>query len=147
IEPATNVARVAEQRGIRTVNEFFTAALAEKLQARADVIIGNNVLAHVADLNGFIRGVAALLKDDGIAQFEAPYVKDLIDRTEFDTIYHEHLCYFSLTALSRLASRHGLHVVGVERIPIHGGSLRVQFALAGHPSSTFNSSVAGEDGW
>jgi SAM-dependent methyltransferase len=131
IEPATNIARVAEERGIRTLNEFFSDGLARKLRTdgtRADVIIGNNVLAHVADLNGFIRGVGALLKDDGIAQFEVPYVKDLIDRTEFDTIYHEHLCYFSLTALSRLANRHGLHVVGAERIPIHGGSLRVQFA-------------------
>ena len=131
IEPATNIARVAEERGIRTFNEFFSDGLARKLRAdgtRADVIIGNNVLAHVADLNGFIRGVGALLRDDGIAQFEVPYVKDLIDRTEFDTIYHEHLCYFSLTALSRLANRHGLHVVEAERIPIHGGSLRVQFA-------------------
>lgn len=132
IEPATNVARVAEERGIRTLNDFFGENLAGKLcddGHRADVLIGNNVLAHVADLNGFVHGVSRVLKDDGVAQFEVPYVKELIDHCEFDTIYHEHLCYYSLTALDRLAQRHGLRIVDVERIPIHGGSLRVQFAL------------------
>src|SRR5207244_2643671 len=120
------------ERGIRTLNEFFGEALACKLRdtgGRADVLIGNNVLAHVADLHGFVRGVALVLKEDGIAQFEVPYVKDLIDHCEFDTIYHEHLCYYSLTSLEKLFQRHGLRVIDVERIPIHGGSLRVQFAL------------------
>jgi SAM-dependent methyltransferase len=132
VEPATNIAHVAEEKGIRTLNEFFSSALARKLRERgerADVIIGNNVLAHVADLNGFVRGVALVLKDSGVAQFEVPYVKDLIDHCEFDTIYHEHLCYYSLTALDRLFQRHGLRVVDVERVPIHGGSLRVQWVL------------------
>ncbi len=130
IEPATNIAQVATERGVPTLAEFFGEPLARKLRnerRQADVIIGNNVLAHVADLNGLMRGVALLLKDEGVAQFEVPYLKDLIDRVEFDTIYHEHLCYFSLTALDRLSQRHGLRLLDVERLPIHGGSLRVQF--------------------
>jgi hypothetical protein len=129
IEPAMNVAHVArEQRGILTLCEFFGEGLALQLREqgkRADVIHAHNVLAHVADLNGFVMGIELLLKDDGIAVIEVPYVKDLIDRCEFDTIYHEHLCYFSLKALDRLFRRHGLMVVDVERIPIHGGSLRL----------------------
>ena len=129
IEPATNIARVAEkERGIPTVSEFFGPALAEKLNRqgkRADVIHANNVLAHVADLNGFVNGLQLLIKDEGVAVIEVPYVKDMIDRTEFDTIYHEHLCYFSLTALDRLFRRHGLVIPDVERLPIHGGSLRI----------------------
>ncbi|MFN2598989.1 MAG: class I SAM-dependent methyltransferase [Pyrinomonadaceae bacterium] len=89
------------------------------------------MLAHVPDLNGFVAGLALLLGDTGRAVIEAPYVKDLLDGCEFDTIYHEHLCYFSLTALERLFRRHGLAVARVERIPIHGGSLRVRVARAG----------------
>jgi SAM-dependent methyltransferase len=129
IEPATNIARVAEQeRGIRTVSEFFGETLARTLREdgeRPDVIHANNVLAHVADLNGFVAGISLLLKDDGVAVIEVPYVKDLIDHVEFDTIYHEHLCYFSLTALDRLFRRHGLIIHDAERIPIHGGTLRI----------------------
>jgi hypothetical protein len=83
------------------------------------------VLAHVADLNGVVAGIRLLLKDDGVAVIEAPYVGDLIDRVEFDTIYHEHLCYFSLVALERLFARHNLFVTGIERLSIHGGSLRL----------------------
>jgi SAM-dependent methyltransferase len=134
IEPATNIAQIArEQRGIRTISEFFGAALAQQLAEqgeRADIIHANNVLAHVADLNGFVAGVQHLLKPNGIALIEAPYVKDLIDQVEFDTIYHEHLCYFSLTALDRLFRRHALQIVDVERVPIHGGSLRVSVGQA-----------------
>jgi SAM-dependent methyltransferase len=129
IEPATNIARVAEEkRGIRTVSEFFGETLARTLREsgeRPDVIHGNNVLAHVADLNGFVAGISLLLKDDGVAVIEVPYVKDLIDHVEFDTIYHEHLCYFSLTALDRLFRRHGLIIHDAERIAIHGGTLRI----------------------
>lgn len=129
IEPAVNVAQVAEEkRGIRTLCEFFGNSLAQHLRdngEQADVIHANNVLAHVPDLNGFVSGIALLLKDDGIAVIEVPYVKELIDHIEFDTIYHEHLCYFSLTALDWLFSNHGLSIVDVERIPIHGGSLRI----------------------
>ena len=129
IEPALNIAQVArDQRGIPTVSEFFGEELARQLKMNgqtADVIHANNVLAHVADLNGFVRGLELLLRDGGVAIIEVPYVKDMIDGTEFDTIYHEHLCYFSLTSLSFLFEQHGLHIEDVERLAIHGGSLRV----------------------
>ena len=128
IDPALNVAKVAEERGVPTLTEFFDADLADQLRGQgkeADVIIANNVLAHVADLNGLVQGVHTLLKQDGMAVFEVPYVKDLIDRRVFDTIYHEHLCYYSLTALDALFKQHDLLIADVERIDIHGGSLRL----------------------
>ncbi len=131
IEPATNIARVAESKGVRTVSDFFGLELARKLRAdghAADVIHANNVLAHVADLNGVVAGFGELLKEGGVVVVEAPYVRDMIEGCEFDTIYHEHLCYFSLTALRRLFASHGLTVVDVERLNIHGGSLRI-FAM------------------
>lgn len=134
IEPAANIAKVAQERGIRTVVDFFGEALAHTLREgghAADVIHANNVMAHVPDLPGFARGLAVLLKKDGVAIIEVPYVKDLIDHREFDTIYHEHLSYFSLTALDRLFARCGLELQDVERIRIHGGSLRVTVGLAG----------------
>ncbi len=135
IEPAVNIARVAEQNGIRTISEFFGEELARQLAARgerADVIHANNVLAHVPDLNGVAAGFSLFLKDNGIVVSESPYVKDMIDQVEFDTIYHEHLCYYSLTALDRLFARHGLRIFDVERLPIHGGSLRI-FACHDRP--------------
>jgi SAM-dependent methyltransferase len=128
IEPATNIAKVAEAKGIPTRCDFFSQGLATVLTAegvKADIIHGNNVLAHVADLQGFVAGLTTLLADDGLAVLEFPYLKDMLDHVEFDTIYHEHLCYFSLTALSRLFHAQGLRVVDVERLPIHGGSLRL----------------------
>lgn len=134
IEPAVNVAAEAVRRGIPTRNEFFSAALAEQLVAegvRADLFLANNVLAHVADLNGFVRAISLLLKNSGRAVIETPYLTDLLHGCEFDTIYHEHLCYYSLTALQVLFRRHGLEVVEVERIPLHGGSLRLQVAAEG----------------
>lgn len=137
IEPAANVARVArEERGIPTLCQFFCERLARRLREegrRADIIHANNVLAHVADLNGFVAGLGLLLKPDGQAVIEAPYVVDLIDHTEFDTIYHEHLCYFSLTALDSLFRRHGLVIADVEHLPIHGGTLRIFARKAGGP--------------
>jgi SAM-dependent methyltransferase len=128
IDPAEGPAREAEKIGVRTLNTFFTAELATRLAAdgrQADVIHGNNVLAHVADTNGFVGGIATLLAGSGVAVIEVPYVKDLIDHREFDTIYHEHLCYFSVTALDHLFRRHGLYLNEVKRLPIHGGSLRL----------------------
>ncbi|HEY0347336.1 MAG TPA: class I SAM-dependent methyltransferase [Pyrinomonadaceae bacterium] len=128
IEPAVNIASVAREQGIETVCEFFGADLAARLKAegnRADVIHANNVLAHVPELNRFAAGLGILLKDDGVAIIEVPYVKEMIDHCEFDTIYHEHLCYFSLTALEKLFRRNGLKITDVELLPIHGGSLRV----------------------
>jgi SAM-dependent methyltransferase len=136
IEPARNIAAVAQSRGIPTVDEFFGARLAEQLRGAgraADVFLANNVLAHVADLNDFVQGIGTLLAPAGVAVIEAPYAKDMIDHCAFDTIYHEHLCYFSLTALTHLFRRHGLAVGHVERLPIHGGSLRV---FAGHAGAT-----------
>ncbi len=102
--------------------------MAERLRAegqRADVFHANNVLAHVADTNDFVRGIQIVLAPNGVAVIEAPYAKDMIDHCEFDTIYHEHLCYFSLTALDRLFRQNGLRIMAVERVPIHGGSLRL----------------------
>lgn len=130
IEPARNIAAVARERGVATVDEFFSLELARRLAAEgksADVFLGNNVLAHAADLNDFAAGVAAMLKPTGVAIFEVPYVRDMITHLEFDTIYHEHLCYYSAIALQRLFARHQLVLFDVERLPIHGGSIRVSF--------------------
>lgn len=128
IEPARNIARVAVERGIPTREEFFGREYAAQLVSeglRADVFHAHNVLAHVPDLNGFAAGIRTLLKPTGIAVVEAPYVKDMLDDCEFDTIYHEHLCYFSLTALDHCFRRHGLVIHDAERVQIHGGTLRL----------------------
>lgn len=152
VEPASNIARVAtEERGIPTLCRFFGDELAQELRAenrRADIIHANNVLAHVADLNGVVRGLGLLLKDDGLAVIEVPYVKDMIDHCEFDTIYHEHLCYFSLSALNHLFTRHELSILNVERLPIHGGSLRVFVGKAvGERSAAVTNLLAEEEKW
>ena len=129
IEPAINVAEVAEKtHGIRSIKEFFTLEVAEKIAdhgTQADVIHANNVLAHVPDALDFARGLSVLLKDDGVAVIEVPYLLHLIERIEFDTIYHEHFFYHSLHSLCSLFSRAGLILYDVVRIPIHGGSLRI----------------------
>jgi SAM-dependent methyltransferase len=128
IDPAPGQAAAAEKVGVPTLNTFFTPELAEKLRdegKQADVLHANNVLAHVADTNGFVEGIRIVLKDDGVAVFEVPYVKELIDHCEFDTIYHEHLCYFSVLALDYLFRQHSLFLNEVKQIPIHGGSLRL----------------------
>ena len=139
-EPAGNVAAEAQARGIPPLRAFFGRDVAAVLHAegrRADAVLGNNVLAHVGDLPGFAEGVALLLAPHGRAVFEFPYVADLVAGTEFDTIYHEHLCYFSLHAVRALFARAGLVLVDVERQAIHGGSLRVFFTHmeAGVPES------------
>ena len=118
----------AKAKGIPTLNTFFTRELAHRLHNEgklADLIIANNVLAHVGDLNGFVEGIRLLLKDKGLAVLEMPYVVDLIGNVEFDTIYHQHLCYFSALALDRLFRRHNLYINDIRRLPIHGGSLRL----------------------
>jgi SAM-dependent methyltransferase len=134
VEPAANIAEVATKRGVRTHCAFFDSEQARKLVAEGfscDVFHANNVLAHVADLNGFVAGIASVLKPGGVASIEVPYVRDLIEKTEFDTIYHEHLCYFSATSANALFERHGLALTDVERILIHGGSLRLFVSRAG----------------
>lgn len=150
IEPAANIAKVANEKGIKTIVEFFGQSLAERLKAegiQADIIHGNNVLAHVAELNGVVGGISLLLKENGVAVIEAPYVKDLIDHCEFDTIYHEHLCYFSLTALVNLFGQHGMSIVDVERIPIHGGSIRIFASKTGDISARTKALLEEEQIW
>ena len=141
IEPAANVAAVAEQKhGIPSVVDFFGGELAARLAdegRRADVILGLNVFAHVPDINGFLAGIRTLLKPTGVAVIEVPYVRDMVEKTEFDTIYHEHLFYFSVHAVAAAAERQQLVVQRVERVPIHGGSLRLFIGYGGrHGEST-----------
>ena len=150
IDPAENIAQKATESGIKTISAFFGAELAQKLAAdgiQADVMHGNNVLAHVADLNGVVEGIGTLLKSSGVAVIEVPYVKDLIDHVEFDTIYHEHLCYFSLTALDRLFRRHHLYINDVERISIHGGTLRIFVGKVENPTANLSQMLAEELDW
>ena len=150
IEPATNIAAVAEQRGIPTICDFFNDDLASRLLEdghRADVIHANNVLAHVPDLNGFVRGLRRVLKPDGLVVIEVPYVKDMIDRCEFDTVYHEHLCYFSLTALNALFARNGLTIQKVERLAIHGGTLRIYAGRDTEPHESVTRLLSDEKAW
>ncbi len=128
VEPAPRQAEAARQANVPTRSAFFTAGFAESVRAEglaADLLIANNVLAHVADQNDFAAGVRTILKDDGMAVFEFPYLRDLIEHVEFDTIYHEHQCYFSVTSADALFRRNGLYVNDVRRLPIHGGSLRL----------------------
>jgi SAM-dependent methyltransferase len=149
IDPARNIAEVATARGVPTLAEFFTRELADELATSgrtADVVHANNVIAHIPDLNGFVAGIARILKPGGVAVIETPYLRELVERLEFDTIYHEHLFYHSLTALSRVFERNGLTIVDIERIPVHGGSLRV-FAMrtgAGKASAAVRSLLAEE---
>ncbi len=134
IEPARNVAVVAEKNGVHTIVEFFGKELGKELAAkgtRADVIHANNVMAHVPDIRGVLTGAHSLLKDDGVFVMETPYVKPMLDHCEFDTIYHEHLFYWSITALGAVARSVGLEITDVEQLAIHGGSVRVFLQRAG----------------
>ncbi len=128
VEPAANVAEVAVERGIDTVVAFFGVELADQLLARgvrADLVVGNNVMAHVPDLNDFVGGIERILAPGGVVSIEAPHLLRLVEATQFDTIYHEHFSYFSLLAASAVFERHGLSVFDVEELPTHGGSLRI----------------------
>jgi 2-polyprenyl-3-methyl-5-hydroxy-6-metoxy-1,4-benzoquinol methylase len=131
IEPAVNVAREATRKGIRTVTRFFGLELAEELAAdgvQADLIVANNVLAHVPDVRSFVAGIPRLLKPNGRATFEFPHLARLMEERQFDTIYHEHFCYFSFLTARALLAEFGLKVVDVEELGTHGGSLRVHAA-------------------
>lgn len=131
VEPAVNIAAMARKDGIETLNEFFNEQTARELletQGPADVILGNNVLAHVDGLPDFLRGIELLLKPRGGVSIEVPYLRDLIEHNEYDTIYHEHLSYFSVQVLVKLFARFGLTVHDVERMPIHGGTVRIHAA-------------------
>src|SRR3989338_4201165 len=138
IEPASNIAKVAqEQKSIPTLVEFFGMDLAARLSQAgtlADVIHAHNVMAHVPDINGFARGLGLMLKPSGVAVIEVPYVIDMVERCEFDTIYHEHVFYFSVTALDKLFKKHDLLLKHVEKISLHGGSLRL-YVTKMHPET------------
>jgi SAM-dependent methyltransferase len=134
VDPASNIVRLAERAGIETVNEFFNLETAKRILAEkghATVITGTNVFAHVDDLRGFMAGVDLLLKTDGIFIFEAPYFVNLVKNLEYDTIYHEHLSYLSLTPLVPFFKRFKMEIFDVEERDIHGGSFRVYIARAG----------------
>jgi 2-polyprenyl-3-methyl-5-hydroxy-6-metoxy-1,4-benzoquinol methylase len=150
VEPATNIAKIANEAGVPTLNEFFSEAIAKKVRSEhgpAAAIIGNNVLAHVDGIHDFVRGLEALLAPDGTVFVEVPHLVHLVRRREFDTIYHEHLSYFSLGTLQELFRRFGMRVVDVKRVPVHGGSIRVYVrreAFAGEPSAEVAAVLAEE---
>lgn len=132
IEPAENVARVARKRGLDVWSEFFDEEVAGAVQAEhgsASAIVANNVFAHIDDLDTVIRGITKLLRPDGRFIFEVHYLPELLDRMQYDFFYHEHLCYYSLTALVPMLARHGLRVIDAQPIPIHAGSIRVEARL------------------
>ena len=128
IEPAANVAKVAETKGISTLVKFFGIQTAQALveqDKKADLLLGNNVLAHVPDINDFVAGMKILLKPQGLITMEFPHLLQLIEQNQFDTIYHEHFSYFSLTTVEKIFAHHGLTLFDVEELPTHGGSLRI----------------------
>lgn len=149
VEPAENIAKEAQRNGIRTINGFFNLKTAKQLSGfeptpsskdnnfkfEVDVIHANNVLAHVADLHGVVEGIKTLLKPDGVAVIETHCVLDLVEKTQFDCIYHEHLCYYSAHSLSELFEHHGMEMVDIEHLPIHGGSYRAYFQRKDGPMS------------
>jgi SAM-dependent methyltransferase len=148
IDPAPGPAAAAQAAGIPTITEFFGIDLARRLVAergRADVVIANNVMAHVPDLNGFVRGLAELVAPDGVVTVENPWVRDLVDRVAFDTIYHEHFCYFSCTAINRLIRRHGLFLNDVDYFAdLHGGTLRWTIGRNDAPTPVVGEFLAAE---
>ncbi len=147
IDPARGPVAAAREIGITTRETFFGRELARELAAegeRPQVVVANNVLAHVADLRGFVAGIAELLAPDGIASVEVPYVVDLVDHGELDTIYHQHLCYFSVAALTKLFAAEGLSLNRVTRQSIHGGSLRLQIGHRQAPDETVTTLLEAE---
>ncbi len=128
IEPTAGTAAVAREKGIETWTEFFGVSLAERIAAegrQADLLLGNNVLAHVPDINDFVAGMKVALKPQGVITMEFPHLMQLVEQNQFDTIYHEHFSYLSLIAVKAIFEAHGLAIFDVEEIPTHGGSLRI----------------------
>jgi hypothetical protein len=146
VEPAENLAEVARQNGIETEARFFCSETARGVResyGRAKAVIANNVLAHVDNPTDFLRGARELLADGGVVVFEVPYLVELLERLEYDTIYHEHLCYFSVMALRKLCESAGLGIARIDRVPVHGGSLRVYAAAqSGHCAGAMEMSEA-----
>jgi hypothetical protein len=151
VDPAANVALVAEERGVPTLVEFFGAELAERLvdeRGHADLVLGNNVLAQVPDLNDFVAGVSILLAQGGTTTFEFPHLARLLEGLQYDTIYHEHFGYFSLTTIRKIFAAHGLSVIDVDELASHGGSLRVYGAHASdgrEPAPAVAALIEGEE--
>jgi SAM-dependent methyltransferase len=149
IDPAPEPVAAARELGIPTLQEFFGRDVARRLVdegRRADVIIANNVMAHVPDLDDFVGGIEVLLADDGLVTVENPYVRDLVEHGEFDTIYHEHVCYYSCTAIDNLVRPHGLHLQHVEEFPdLHGGTLRWHLGRSPERSATAEAFLAEEE--
>ena len=144
VEPAANVAEAAKARGIPTRVEFFGQRTAEALRAEhgpADLLLGNNVLAHVPDLNDFVAGMKTLLAPDGVITMEFPHLQQLMDHNQFDTIYHEHFSYFSFLTVESVFAAHGLVLFDVEELPTHGGSLRIFGRHAESPAHPVTSQV------
>lgn len=144
IEPAVNVAKVAVEKGVSTLVRFFGTQLANELVAegrRADLILGNNVLAQVPDLNDFVEGLRLVLKPQGVLTLEFPHLLQLMQHNEFDTIYHEHFSYFSMLTTLRILESHGLKIFDVEELPTHGGSLRIYACRAEDQSHDVEPSV------
>lgn len=128
IEPATNIAEIASANGIETINQFFNSSTAQQVRMShglTKAVIGNNVLAHVNEPRDFLRGCKMLLAETGLVIIEVPYLKEFLDRLEYDTVYHEHLCYFSVNTLLRLCDEVGLSIIRIDHVPVHGGSLRM----------------------
>ncbi|MFQ5770301.1 MAG: methyltransferase domain-containing protein, partial [bacterium] len=147
IDPAKGPAAAAQKAGVPTMCAFFDTQLAQQLKSegkQADVVLANNVLAHVPDLNGFVAGIAKILKPTGVAVIEVPYLVDLIENCEFDTIYHQHLCYFSVTALDQLFRRHHLYLNHLKHLTIHGGSLRLYVEPGERPQNSVKSYLKAE---
>lgn len=148
IEPASNIASIANDRGIPTLNAFFGEGIGSGLQEKADVLLALNVLGHVDDLNGFVRGIKGALKPSGIAVIEVPYVRDMVEDLAWDTIYHEHLSYFSLRALTNLFKWNGMQIIKARRVDIHCGSLRLYVGNASpkYPRDRFTESLLSMEG-
>src|SRR6187551_1114587 len=144
IEPTANTAKVAQEKGIESITEFFGTCLAKKLvdQGRkADLLLGNNVLAHVPDIVDFIAGMKLILKEGGIITMEFPHLMQLVDNNQFDTIYHEHFSYLSFFTVKQIFSSQGLDLFDVEEIPTHGGSLRIYAKHKEDSSKTISPNV------
>lgn len=148
VEPARNIAALAEREGVPTLAEFFSSATARQIRALhgpAQIIVGTNVLAHVPDIRDFLQGAAELLADGGIVVIEAPYLRDLVEALAYDTIYHEHVSYLSVTAIDYASRISGLVLTHVERIPIHGGSIRIVAGREGELPDTTVATMLGEE--
>ena len=146
IEPTRETAAAARSKGIQTIERFFDSTLAEQIEP-ADLVVANNVLAHVPDINDFVAGIARLLKPKGLVSIEFPHLLQLLKGNQFDTIYHEHYSYLSLRVVQRIASASGMDVIDVEQLSTHGGSLRVWLAHKGAvaPNASVNAVLAYEE--